>query len=86
MFEAGQHACNLCGSGRGMSLVELMADGAKNISSGIHGPEDVSVDFQQDGAMVQVKVQGTRWMRMPQDQSVWWTLGEAYVQQWTFFG
>jgi hypothetical protein len=31
-----------------------------------------------------VKVAGSRWMRAAQDLSSWRTLGEAYVQQWTF--
>jgi endonuclease/exonuclease/phosphatase family metal-dependent hydrolase len=33
-----------------------------------------------------VKVAGVRWMRVAQDRSLWHSLGEAYVQQWTSFG
>jgi hypothetical protein len=33
-----------------------------------------------------VKVAGSRWMRAAQDRSLWRTLGEAYVQQWTSLG
>jgi exonuclease III len=32
------------------------------------------------------KVAGSRWMRAAQDRSLWRSLGEAYVQQWTSFG
>lgn len=41
------------GSGRGTSLAEVVAVGAKNFSSGIHGPKDaVSIGLQQDGATI----------------------------------
>jgi hypothetical protein len=33
-----------------------------------------------------VKVAGVRWMRVAQDRPLCHSLGEVYVQQWTYFG
>ena len=33
-----------------------------------------------------IKVAGNRWMRTAQDRSLWRSLGEAYVLQWTSIG
>lgn len=65
----------------GAHHAETMGDGTKKISSGVHGAENpVSVGIQQE-----LKVAGTRWLRMAQDRSAWQTLREAYVQYWTYF-
>lgn len=56
-------------SGRDTSLVALMADGVVKVSSGVRTPPTRWSDDL-------VRVAGTRWMRMVQDQSVWPTLRE----------
>ncbi|KPJ21040.1 hypothetical protein RR48_00071 [Papilio machaon] len=33
-----------------------------------------------------VKVAGVHWMLAAQDRSLWQSMGEAYVQQWTISG
>lgn len=49
-----EESSDTSGSGRGTSLAELRADGAKMFSSGIHEPKDaLSVGLQQDGSTTQ---------------------------------
>lgn len=54
-------------------LAELMTDGAKKFSNGVHGPQDAGQAFKMEDDLV--KVAGTQWMRLAQDWSYLLLLG-----------